>query len=147
MNEKAKAFVVAVNSDPEKKAALEGIQRPKDQAELDQMMEDKIIPMAKTMGYDLTLDDFKENYNGEVDDSELDQVAGGSGGCGCMVAGGGGGQEDKEDYGQTYGCACVGYGQGGDCNNVNDNCICPAVGSGSDIHFSEIGRASCRERV
>lgn len=132
MNEKAKAFVVAVNTDPKKKATLDGIEQPKDEVQLDQLMAEKILPMAKEMGYDLSLADFKENYNGEVDDSELDQVAGGSGECLCAGAGGGGGQEADTDAGQTYGCACVGYGEGGDCNNVNFNCLCVVGGEGYD---------------
>lgn len=131
-DDKAKAFIDEVMKSPEKKAQIDAFGKPKDETQWQQTMTEKILPIAKDMGFDLSLADFKPAYNGEVGDDELDAVAGGTGLCDCYLAGGGGGQEEGEDSGETYGCACVGYGQGGDCDNVNDNCLCVIGGVGSD---------------
>ena len=76
------------------------------------------IDFAKELGIELTEADFvKEKAGGELNDDELDAVAGG-GGCGCPVGGYG--------EGDGYTCACVGYGQG------TTHCACPFVGGGTD---------------
>ncbi len=88
------------------------------------------ISTSIALGIELNEADFaKEESCNELNDNELDAVSGG-GGCECMIAGGGGGT-DKVD-GNTYGCACIAYGQGGDGRADDVNCACPFAGSGSD---------------
>ncbi len=92
------------------------------------------IALAKELGIELSEADFaKEESGDELNDDELDAVAGGGsadGLCVCSLAGGGGGT-DRHD-GDTYGCACAFYGQGGDGNADDFNCICVLGGVGTD---------------
>ena len=70
---------------------------------------DAILDLARELGLPLTMADI-EPPTAEMDEGELDDVVGGAtGGCVCMLGGGGGGENARED---TYGCACVAYGQG-----------------------------------
>ncbi len=90
------------------------------------------IALAKELGIELGEADFaNEKSCGELSDDELDAVAGG-GGCGCFAAGGGGGTDEND--GNTYGCACVMYGQGGDGRLKDENCVCGFAGMGTDYH-------------
>ena len=84
---------------------------------------EEVIALAKEKGFTLTMEELavKPAY-GELDDDELDAVAGGTG-CGCFIGGGGG---DK--------CVCVFTGcsdtpQGG--GNFPDKCFCFLIGGGS----------------
>ena len=89
------------------------------------------IALAKELGIDLSEADLVKNESGdELNDDELDAVAGG-GGCACAAAGGGGGTEID---GNTYGCACAFYGQGGDAHGHDFNCICFLGGLGEDYY-------------
>lgn len=98
-----------------------------------------MLALAKECGIELTAADFEkkaEPTSRELDDDELDSVAGGAatgdeyGFCYCIAAGGGGG-EDSDD-GNVFGCACVAYGQGGDGRAKDANCRCYLGGFGSD---------------
>ncbi len=94
------------------------------------------IALAKELGIELSEADFaKEESCGELNDDELDAVSGGStdGFCVCAFAGGGGGIDNKDN--NTYGCACVMYGQGGDGRPEDKNCQCIAHGWGEDGGF------------
>ncbi len=77
------------------------------------------ISTSIALGIELNEADFaKEESCNELNDNELDAVSGG----------GGTGKVD----GNTYGCACIAYGQGGDGRADDVNCACPFAGSGSD---------------
>ena len=92
-----------------------------------------LIELAKENGIEITLADFEkpaEPASCELDDDELDAVAGG-GGCGCAGAGGGAGTDAND--GKTYGCGCALYGQGGDGNAKDSNCMCFVTGFGFDV--------------
>lgn len=91
--------------------------------------ETEIIAMAAEFGIVLTAADFGLP-EGEMSTRELADVTGGadSGGCGCLLAGGGGGTQMDGD---TYGCACVGYGQGGDGSADDFTCWCTGAGEGN----------------
>ena len=98
-----------------------------------------MLELAKECGIELTPADLAKEekpVSRELDDDELDAVAGGAatgdeyGFCYCIAAGGGGG-EDSDD-GNTFGCACVAYGQGGDGRAKDANCRCYFGGVGSD---------------
>ena len=90
-----------------------------------------LIVLAKENGIELSEADFVEQpvESEELDMEELGAVVGGAGICLCAMAGGGG--TDAEN-GKTYGCACVGYGQGGDGRISDANCACVAMGEGHD---------------
>lgn len=88
------------------------------------MAADEIIAAAKEKGIELSEEDLKP-ASGELDEVELNNVAGG--GCGCFGPGGGG--RDRDDN-NIYGCACVVYGQGGDGRATDVNCLCIIGGSG-----------------
>ena len=100
-----------------------------------------LIELAKEQGMELSEADFKAPEE-EISEEELAVVSGGKlferscpeagqeadGGCGCVIPGGGGGT--MLDDGATFGCACVGYGQGGDAKDDHWVCYCTAMGLG-----------------
>ena len=89
-----------------------------------------LIELAKECGIELTAADLEkqaEPASRELDDDELDAVAGGA--VACLCGAGGGGGRDAND-GKVFGCACVGYGQGGDGRASDCNCLCMIVGVG-----------------
>lgn len=131
MKESLKQFIEKVQQDDDLKAKLVDMKDhikgdPQDKAVKEEMIA-AIIPLAKEAGCDLTAEDFAV-YEGEISDRELADVAGGS--CFCAVAGAGGGTDGSD--GNTYGCACVGYGQGGDGRADDTNCLCVFSGIGDD---------------
>ena len=90
MRENLKAFLAKVSAD----ALL--IERLKAAKEYDE-----ILALAKEIGVELTLADI-EPENSELSEEELNVVSGGkSGGCFCVLAGGGGGKNGRDD---VYGC-------------------------------------------
>ena len=100
-----------------------------------------MLELAKECGIELTLADLAKEEkpaSRELDDDELDAVAGGANGdldcCYCILAGGGGGKDSID--GNTFGCACVGYGQGGDGRAKDVNCRCVAGGGGDADGFN-----------
>lgn len=109
MTENMKNFLKKVSED---KALAEKIGKL-DKAEL--------IALAKEMGIVLTEEDFKAR-EGELNEDELDAVAGGSE-CACAV--GGGGTAD----GDCPACACVVAGLGND-EKGYCRCVCPVGGYG-----------------
>lgn len=113
MNEKVKAFFEAAQADPDLREKLS------------KMTADEIVIAAREKGIELSEEDLKP-APGELDEGELNNVAGG--GCGCFGPGGGGGR-DRDDH-NIYGCACVVYGQGGDGRASDVNCLCIIGGSG-----------------
>ena len=132
MSENLKKFLDLIGSDKELEAkALACNELGEEKGRL------ALIELAKECGIALTLADFEkkdEPASRELDDDELDAVAGGAncdnGGCYCPLAGGGGGIDD--DNGKIFGCACVAYGQGGDGRASDANCRCIFGGVGSD---------------
>ena len=118
MSDNLKLFLKKVSTDTEWTTMLAGL---KETSEIIVQS----VAKAKEMGIELTAADF-EAPEGEMNDQELSVVSGG--GCGCIFAGGGGGEDAKE--GGTYGCACVGYGQGGNGAADDFNCMCIMGGHG-----------------
>ncbi|MBQ3484826.1 MAG: Nif11-like leader peptide family natural product precursor [Clostridia bacterium] len=116
MSENLKAFLAKVSAD----AAL--VERLKSAKE-----SDDILALAKELGMELTPADI-EPESSELSEDELNAVSGGkSGGCFCVLAGGGGGKNGRDD---VYGCACVAYGQGGDGSRDDFTCFCALGGEG-----------------
>ena len=118
MSDNLKQFLKKISSDGEWRNKL---------SELDnkEAIVAQCIAKAKELGIELTAADF-ETPEGEMSEKELSAISGG--GCGCVFAGAGGGQDRKE--GGTYGCACVGYGQGGNGDADDFNCMCVMGGHG-----------------
>ena len=114
MNENMKLFLEKVSADEELSRKISSIEDV-----------NALIEMAKDMGITLTAEDFKKNPE-ELDDDELDAVAGG-GDVSCACAMGGGGTKDSND--KT--CACVlagaGYSKSG-----SERCVCGFAGYGYD---------------
>ena len=100
-------------------------------------IERELLPVIKAAGYDVTLAELEAfgqsqmPAKSELSDDELEAVAGGSGACGCIKAGGGGGKTVDEE---NFGCACIGYGQGGDAKTEHWLCKCVTLGTGGDEH-------------
>ena len=115
MNERVRAFIEVAKADPELRDRLTS------------MSAEEFLAAAKARGFDLTEDDLRPP-EGELDDAEAANVAGGH--CFCVLGGGGGGTDSND--GNTYGCACAGYGQGGDGRVSDANCVCAAFGEGWD---------------
>lgn len=86
------------------------------------MDKNDLITLAKKKG--MTLSDADFQPDSELDDSELETVAGGKG-CGCAL-GGGGVQGGKDDV-----CGCVGFGIGYDTTYEKTiRCMCNVAGMG-----------------
>ena len=81
-----------------------------------------LIVFARELGFELTEADF-EGQEGELEDAELDAVAGGSE-CACVVGGGGTAEGD------CPACACVVAGFGSDAEGLC-RCACPFGGVGA----------------
>ena len=126
MSENLKKFLDLLGSDKELEAkALACNELGEEKGRL------ALIELAKECGIELTLADFEEEAepaSRELDDDELDAVAGGAVACLCGAGGGGGGRDAND--GKVFGCACVGYGQGGDGSASDCNCLCMLVGVG-----------------
>ncbi len=114
MNENLKKFLEKVS---ENRALAEKVCAEKDPAAL--------IALAREMGFELTEEDFQKPME-ELNDDELDTIAGGSD-VSCACALGGGGTKDNND--KT--CACVlagaGYSKSG-----RERCVCGFAGYGYD---------------
>ena len=87
------------------------------------MTKDELIVQAKEPGIELTEADF-DKLTCEINDDELDAVAGGSD-CGCIM---GGGAKDSNDVT----CACVLVGGGQKESNAKLHCFCIGSGAGID---------------
>ena len=92
-------------------------------AKIDVADQDTLIAIAKEQGYDLTKADFVQHAT-ELDDDELDAIAGGDK-CYCAVGGGGTGNDENKT------CACVVAGFGFS-NSGWDRCSCGIGGYGED---------------
>ena len=105
------------------KKFLEAMSQNAEQAKkISELDKDGLIAAAKTMGIELTEADFVQP-EGELNDDELETVAGG-GECACVLGGGG-------TKGENYpACACVGAGVGIDSDGKNFRCICSVGGAG-----------------
>lgn len=126
MSENLKKFLDLLGSDKELEAkALACNELGEEKGRL------ALIELAKECGIELTAADLEkqvEPASRELDDDELDAVAGGAMACLCGAGGGGTGIDDND--GKVIGCACVGYGQGGDGRASDCNCLCMIVGVG-----------------
>lgn len=95
------------------------------------MSKDELFVAAKALGIPLTENDLAKPGS-ELSENELSTISGGQDhephdgkiGCFCTLVGGGGGK----DEGETFGCACVGYGQGG--HGQIDSFVCACLGGG-----------------
>lgn len=92
---------------------------------------EEAIALAAEKGYTFTPEEIKPQMpTGELDDDELDAVAGGAA-CGCVLGGGGkGGGKDET-------CACVWAGSGDSIfggGSFPDRCFCFGGGGGSSFN-------------
>ena len=93
-----------------------------------------IVAFAKAEGFNFTeaeLEAFAEQTKPLADEA-LETAVGGNAGCGCVMAGGGGGTDEN---GYTFACACplVGIGDSlGPTGEVAEAgfCMCAGVGAG-----------------
>lgn len=97
-----KKFYEDVEKNPELKAALVAANKELEGKSLEECQA-KLIAIAKDFGYTLTADDFTQ-AEGELNESDLDAVAGGAGGCflthcGCSLFG---------EIDSTGGCILIG---------------------------------------
>ena len=88
-----------------------------------------IIAFAKAEGYTFTEAELEAYIKQAkpLNDEQLDAVAGGTAGCGCVAIGAGGGTDKN---GKDFVCSCVGYGLGGS-DLQNGACACSFVGAGA----------------
>jgi len=132
MSENLKKFLDLIGSDKELEAKALACNELGEEKGREAM-----LALAKECGIELTAADLEkqaEPASRELDDDELDAVAGGAGGeegfCYCVLAGGGGGTDDEN--GKVFGCARAAYGQGGDGRASDANCRCVFGGAGTD---------------
>ena len=95
-------------------------------AKIGAMGKDELLALAKALGIPLTDADLEKPAVQELDDDDLDTVAGGSD-VSCACAMGGSGTKDEND--KT--CACVMAGAGYSKNGI-DRCVCDFAGYGFD---------------
>lgn len=114
MSENLKKFLEKVSED---QALIEKVSAEKEPAVL--------ISLAKELGFELTEADFARPVE-ELNDAELDTVAGG-GDVSCACAMGGGGTKDSND--KTCVCVLAGAGYA---KNGRDRCVCGFAGYGYD---------------
>ena len=108
--ENAKKFYEAISQDDSLKQKFVELSQkyqgqPMDEANMKLITEEKVLPMAKQMGYSFSMDDLKAygeemkqaDMNRELSDAELEAVTGGIFACFIIGAGNEGG-------------ACVGFG-------------------------------------
>lgn len=88
------------------------------------MNKDELLALAKELGLALAEVDLIKPAQ-ELEDDDLDTVAGGGSECGCFM--GGGGTKDHDD--KT--CACVMAGVGYN-KNGDGRCVCAVSGFGVD---------------
>lgn len=117
-----KEFLKFIKENPELQEKLKAL--PKDTPKED------IVDLANAHGFTLTVADLTPPEISEISDEELVAVVGGSVNCGCWGGGGGGGTSLLD--GETVGCACVLYGQGGDGKERHMYCVCGWFGLGDD---------------
>ena len=114
MNENMKKFLEAVSKDEELAKNVGS------------MKLEELLALAKELGLELTAEDLEKPAMQELNDDDLDAVAGGSD-VSCACAMGGGGTKDSND--KT--CACVlagaGYSKDG-----RERCVCGFAGYGYD---------------
>ena len=103
------------------KKFLEAVSKNKELCEkANKLDKDALTALAKELGIELTEADFAQPKN-ELNDDELETVAGGK--CGCMFAGGGDITND------AHGCVCAVAGIGL-FRNGDTRCSCVAAGDG-----------------
>lgn len=95
-----------------------------------------LITLAKELGIELTEADFTAP-DGEISESELEAIAGGST-CKCYIAGGG-----TKTSGEDAACGCVAYGQGNTASNspcvdFRDVIRCQCIHSGEGDTLQEL---------
>ncbi len=95
-------------------------------AKVGTMGKDELVALAKELGIELTDADLEKPAVQELDDDDLDTVAGGDD-VSCACALGGGGTKDNND--KT--CACVLAG-GGYTKSGRERCVCGFAGYGYD---------------
>lgn len=88
--------------------------------------QEEMIAMAAEMGIALTAADFEKKA--ELDEDELDAVAGGKE-CVCVLGGGGGGEGGGRWDSKV--CACV-LGGGGETGEGGCRCVCTVNGWGAE---------------
>ena len=111
MTDNAKKFAEAVSKDEAMKKELEALGKNDLAA---------VIKVAAKHGFTLTEEDFKADDMNEMNEDELETVAGGV--CACPLAGGGTGNGKQ--------CACVVSGKGR--SDSGKICFCVIGGSGED---------------
>ena len=118
MTEKAKEFMAAMAQDEEL------MNRMKEADSVDRALE-----IAKKKGYDLTAEDFaKAGGTDDINEDELQAVAGGWKSCGCVA--GGYGKADPSDGSGSCSCALIGFGFWAD---GTGRCMCPGAGGGAGV--------------
>lgn len=109
------------------KKFLEAVSRSEELSKkVGSMGKDELLELAKELGLELTAADLEKPAAQELDDDDLDTVAGGSD-VSCACAMGGGGTADVND--KT--CACVLAGVGYD-DYKSERCLCGFAGYGYD---------------
>ncbi len=121
-----KKFLEEMEKNPELKAKIEALDKDPKSTPID------FIEAAAKYGVELKEEDFKPaSAQGELDENELDAVAGGYDEFECACAVGGGGPADE--YNNTCGCVVGGGGMYGDASDKDGGrCACARVGGGYD---------------
>ncbi|MBE5781791.1 MAG: Nif11-like leader peptide family natural product precursor [Clostridiales bacterium] len=115
MTENLKKFLEAISKNDELAAKVSN------------MTKDELIALAEELGIDLAEDDFAQKS--ELDDDELDVVAGG-GVCACPFVGGGVGNTNAE---KSCFCTAGGGGEISDLAGGGCRCVCVLGGGGKAV--------------
>lgn len=93
---------------------------------------ERLVELAKKYEIKLTVEDFLNQNTGQLNDHDLDAVAGG-GSCYCVVGGGGTAGQNNKGIDETCACVLAGFGEG--CSNGGGGfrCKCPMFGGGDSL--------------
>ncbi len=119
MTERLKEFLKVANGD---EALVQQIKNLAQEENRDKVIQ-KSIQIAREAGFELDVQDF-EAQEEEVEDAEMEAVAGGW--CRCLCAFNGGGAADEE--GKV--CVCVTAGVGQRKSDGGSRCVCVELGLG-----------------
>lgn len=125
MTNQLKEFLKKINNDEALMKKFATLQDEKDRKVVIQ----KTIEIAREAGIELAEADFEPPE--EMDDEELNAVAGGFKKCTCYVGGGGAADQD----GKACGCVAYGYGELREPGNKH-RCECIAMGTGYDYNHT-----------
>lgn len=123
MTDQVKEFMIKASEDKDLSSKLEQLKDEKDR----ERMFARAAEIAREAGFNVSAEDFRIT-EGEMNDKEMSEVAGGWQKCYCVE--GGGGKADSD--GKVCACVLSGWGERKDNNNLRCECFNFGYGDNSN---------------